>query len=94
MRLIDADMLIKAMYEDGEFPLTLADKVTELIEMQQEFFGNGWIPADQPPEDDSPVLLSFKNFSVPLVGRYEEDENGGHIMWEMKTRHLFRREYL
>lgn len=34
MRLIDADMLTKAIYEDGEFPLTLADRVQEKINEQ------------------------------------------------------------
>ena len=36
-----------------------------------------WIPCNEPPENDRYVLLSFENFSVPMVGRYEEDENGG-----------------
>ena len=31
-----------------------------------------WIPADNPPETDDYILLSFENFSVPLVGRYED----------------------
>lgn len=31
-----------------------------------------WIPADNPPETDDYVLLSFENFSVPMVGRYED----------------------
>ena len=40
-----------------------------------------WIPADNPPETDETeisdyVLLSFGNFPVPLVGRYELDEEG------------------
>lgn len=77
MRLIDANMLIKAIRGDAEIPLTLVDKVTELINMQQEYFGNGWIPADQPPKDENYVLLSFENFSALMVGRYEEDNNGG-----------------
>ena len=38
---------------------------------------NGWIPCSDPPKDDRYVLLSFDNFSVPMVGRYEEDEKGG-----------------
>ena len=38
---------------------------------------NGWIPYSEPPKDDRYVLLSFDNFSVPMVGRYEEDEKGG-----------------
>ena len=36
-----------------------------------------WIPADNPPSDDRYILLSFENFSVPEVGHYEEDEDGG-----------------
>lgn len=36
-----------------------------------------WIPADNPPEDDNYILLSFDNFSLPLIGRYEDSEDGG-----------------
>lgn len=37
-----------------------------------------WIPCSERfPEDDNYILLSFSNFSLPLVGRYEEDEEGG-----------------
>ncbi len=39
---------------------------------------DGWIPADEPPKDDSYILLSFENYSCPLVGRYDSDgEMGG-----------------
>lgn len=37
----------------------------------------GWISADEPPQNECYVLLSFENFSLPLVGRYETDGNGG-----------------
>ena len=77
MRLIDADNLIKEMYEDSSFPLTLADKVTEKINQQRVVYANGWIPADNPPEDNDYILISFENFSIPVVGRYEKDEEGG-----------------
>lgn len=37
-----------------------------------------WIPVEKKlPEDDRYILLSFENFSLPLVGRYEENEKGG-----------------
>lgn len=37
-----------------------------------------WIPVEeQLPEDDGYVLMSFENFSLPLIGRYEVDETGG-----------------
>lgn len=39
---------------------------------------DGWIPVgERLPEDDRYILLSFENFSLPLVGRYEENEKGG-----------------
>lgn len=39
---------------------------------------NGWIPVETKlTEDDRYILLSFENFSLPLVGRYEENEKGG-----------------
>ena len=36
-----------------------------------------WIPADNPPTDDRYILLSFANFSLPEIGHYEENEDGG-----------------
>lgn len=39
---------------------------------------DSWIPVETKlPEDDRYILLSFENFSLPLVGRYEENEKGG-----------------
>ena len=37
-----------------------------------------WIDVEEHlPPDDGYVLVSFSNFSLPDVARYEEDENGG-----------------
>ena len=57
----------------------------EIVKQEAEKFGtdikaesNGWIPVDEElPKTDKYILLSFSNFSIPCVGRYEEDENGG-----------------
>ena len=39
---------------------------------------HAWIPVtEQLPESDDFVLLSFANFSLPMIGRYERDEDGG-----------------
>ena len=35
-----------------------------------------WIPADEPPETDDYILLSFENFTSLLIGRYESREDG------------------
>ena len=57
--------------------LCVFDKAIEIVKQEAEQYNNGWIPCSEPPENDRYVLLSFENFSVPMVGRYEEDENGG-----------------
>lgn len=43
-------------------------------------FKASWIPVDdnsEMPKDNEYVLLSFDNFSVPMVGRYERKRDGG-----------------
>lgn len=40
--------------------------------------GNGWIPVEEKlPEPGKYILLSFSNFSVPVVGRWEENDYAG-----------------
>ena len=49
--------------------------VTEII---RKHMNNGWISVSERfPETDDYILLSFSNFSLPMVGRYEEDSDGG-----------------
>lgn len=39
---------------------------------------DGWIPVEERyPDTDKYILLSLSNFSIPIVGRWEEDEDGG-----------------
>lgn len=39
---------------------------------------SNWIPvSERLPENDDYILLSFENFSIPEIGRYEQDEEGG-----------------
>lgn len=49
----------------------------EIIKKVAAEHNNGWIQADEPPKDDNFVLLSFENLSLPMVGRYEADGEGG-----------------
>lgn len=50
----------------------------EFVENNYSKNSSGWIPCrERFPEKDEYILLSFVNFSIPVVGRYEEDENGG-----------------
>ena len=53
------------------------DKAIEIINQTAAEYNNGWIPCSEPPKTSDYILLSFSNFSVPMVGRYEENEDGG-----------------
>ncbi len=90
MRLIDADALDE---EVANFFLAITGNpkqatvvreckksFSEMIEEQPTCDAaktQQWIPANMPPENDRYILLSFANFSVPLVGRYEANGDGG-----------------
>ena len=75
MAVINKEHLIKKIRENPCLGEVTAGLFAKFVEDEPEL--NGWIPADDPPEDDSYVLISFENYSVPVVGRYEEDEEGG-----------------
>lgn len=58
--------------------------IEELIErIQQEAVEkykkeHGWIPiSERLPEDESYILVSFKNTTMPDIARYEENDEGG-----------------
>lgn len=70
MRLIDADN-IKIM-PNAPFKASLKRTIEQQPTVHQ------WIPvSERLPEDNGYILLSFSNFSLPAVGRYESDEKGG-----------------
>ena len=46
--------------------------------LQKEREKHQWIPVtEQLPEPETYVLVSFSNFSLPIIGRYAENEEGG-----------------
>ena len=65
---------IKALYnillEDMEL-------IVQSLEKQILKQNDGWISIDERfPDTDDYILLSFSNFTIPLVGRYEADKDG------------------
>lgn len=47
-------------------------------ELQEEREKHQWIPVtEQLPEPETYVLVLFSNFSLPIIGRYDENEEGG-----------------
>lgn len=58
--------------------LAYEDTGLEPAEVVEEREKHRWIPVKKRlPEGESYIFLSFVNFSLPLVGRYEQDESGG-----------------
>ena len=75
-RLSNIHRVVKT-YEDVEWNRATY-KSTEIVQEVEEEYDNGWIPiSDRFPENDKYILLSFENFSVPMIGRYEGYESGG-----------------
>ena len=71
------ESLEKPPYNDLEQSLWIAG-MRNAKDIICKHMNDGWIPVekDQPKTDDY-ILLSFENFSLPLVGRYESNEEGG-----------------
>ena len=59
--------------------LTQKDEQGNMLkELNEEQCKHRWIPVEERlPEEDNYILLSFSNFSLPLIGRYEADNDGG-----------------
>ena len=50
------------------------DTIRALEESARILDEERWIPFDEGyPENDDYILLSFSNFNVPIVGRYEDN---------------------
>jgi len=53
-------------------------QITKELNKDNKFLSNRWIPVEEKyPDTKDYILLSFDNFNVPQIGRWEEDENGG-----------------
>lgn len=49
-----------------------------LRELARERKKTEWHKAEVPPDSDRYILLSFANYSCPLIGHYESCERGGN----------------
>lgn len=56
----------------------LAEAMEKLAKFEDEEESGGWIPcSERLPEDESYILVSFQNFTMPDIARYEENDEGG-----------------
>ena len=77
LELVENEEGVWELYDDS-FDITIhcetEDEMNRVINILE---GKSWTPEDQPPKPEEYVLLSFENFSIPLVGMYRNDDDGG-----------------
>ena len=57
---------------------TQNEAVKLLQKLNAEEKKHRWIPVEERlPEEDEYVLMPFENFTLPIIGRYEKDNDGG-----------------
>lgn len=80
-RMSDYHDCMKKLVDDHQ--MVLASDVVEMIEqlqddLEQDEKENGWIPVSEKlPDPDKHILVSFENFSLPMIGRYTVDDDDG-----------------
>ena len=79
-KYIEADIQI---LEERDAFITYVELIDELQEaIEQDEKENGWIPVSERfPETDDYILLSFANYSIPIIGRCERDKDGNGIFY-------------
>lgn len=78
MRIIQWNKKEAESCKDEAYKAGAMDMANRIKDDIREYCGTSWIPvSEQLPEDSKYILLSFSNFSLPAVGRYEKDDEGG-----------------
>ena len=69
----------KAKLYADTYDLIIHNKTEEELEQVKEILINSrWVPVnDRLPDPDVYILVSFENFSSPMIGRYTVDDDDG-----------------
>ena len=74
--------------QDNQAQVDALELVSDIFDSMEEQ-NKGWIPVDERlPDTNDYILLSFSNFTIPVVGRYEteKDDSGAfYIGDEVET---------
>ena len=63
--------------ENKEQMVEITEANADIQKIIEELDANPWNPVEESvPTDERYVLLSFENFTLPLIGRYEQYEDG------------------
>lgn len=62
-------------YDNADEPMMYVEAVKDII---RKHMNDGWIPVEEKvPDSGIYIFLSFTNFTLPMIGRYEKDSDGG-----------------
>ena len=68
----------KAVVRDKNLLAEAMEKLARYEDAEENDRLGQWIPcSERLPEPDEYILLSFSNYSGLVIGRYEEDDEGG-----------------
>lgn len=84
-----SDEMTFAQNEDGTFSayddtydITIHCEAEDEQKKVIERLSTDWIPvSERLPETDDYILLSFANYSIPIIGRCERDKDGNGIFY-------------
>lgn len=84
--LIDRQVLVKSikeylidLLEKGKTEVDITEFNVDIQNLIEKLPAeNEWIPIEhEVPPNEEYILISFRNFSIPLIGRYESGKEGG-----------------
>ena len=68
----------KAVIEDKSLLADAMEKLARFEDAEDTNVLSKWIPiSERLPEDESYILVSFENCTMPGIARYEENDEGG-----------------
>ena len=68
----------KAVIKDRSLLSEAMEKLARLEDAEDTNVLSRWIPiSERLPEDKNYILVSFENFTMPDIARYEENDEGG-----------------
>lgn len=73
------DLDITCQPSEAKKILKLAEKLKSYEDAEEQGLPLRWIPIDEKlPDVDEYIIVSFENFTVPMIGRYtvDDDDNG------------------